>query len=331
MIVRRAALGLALTVLVSGCSLLPTEPELPSLAITTPVTTQREIVTVSRGALAVQVDLHVTFGAQRQQSLYTRGGGRLKALHAQVGERVAEGQLLAELEAGSLTFDVARAELLVQRRKLAITMLENRTDRVPTPEELQIARLDLQEAELTLAQAAEALAATQVVAPFAGTILSMATVEGGEVRPFQDLMILAGDGDAVARAQAEPLTAAQLQVGQPVKLYLMDGDPTPLLGRITEIAPAGDLRTNRTVVMALDKPSPRVRPGLVGRAEVVVQEKTDILLIPKSAIKTYGGRAFVTVVKAESRQEVAIETGLDNGVMVEVTEGLALGDQVASR
>jgi RND family efflux transporter MFP subunit len=331
MMMHRAAPGLALAVLMSGCSLLPTEPALPPLDITTPVTTQREIVTVRRGPLALQTQLQVTFGAERQQALYTRSDGRLKTLHAQVGERVAEGAVLAELEAGSLTFDVARAELMVKRRTLALTMLEHRKDPAATPEELAMARLDLQEAELILAQANELLAATRVVAPFAGTIVSMAGKVGDEVKSFKDLIILAGAGGTVARAQADPATAAQIHVGQTVNLYPNDSDPTPLVGRVIETPSAANAGTNGPVVIAFDQSSPRARPGLSGRAEVVLQQKDEALLIPKSAIKTYGGMQFVTVVKGESRQEVAIETGLDNGVTVAVTKGLSAGDQVLGR
>jgi macrolide-specific efflux system membrane fusion protein len=327
--IRYAALALAVALLISGCSLLPTEAELPPLQISTPVTTQREIVTLRRSSLAVQVELQGLFGSARQQSLYAQSGGRLKALHVQVGDRVQEGQLLAELEAGSLTFDLARAELNVQRRKLALSMVENRKDSLPAEQEM--ARLDLQEAELTLAQAREALAATQVVAPFAGTIISVTGTVGAELRPAQELLVLAGEGDLVMRAPVDPVTGAQLQVGQLARLYPNDGAQAPLLGRVAQVPPLGDGRTNGSVLIALDEPSPRARPLLSGRVEVVVQEKADVLLLPKSAIKLYGGREFVTVVKGESRQEVAIKTGLDNGVMVEVLEGLEAGAQVVGR
>lgn len=83
--------------------------------------------------------------------------------------------------------------------------------------------------------------------------------------------------------------------------------------------------------MAPDTNSPRLRPGQNGRIEVILDAKEDALIVPQSAIRYFGGRAFVTVVEGESRREVAIRVGLENEQYVEVVEGLREGERVVGR
>ncbi|HLN61973.1 MAG TPA: efflux RND transporter periplasmic adaptor subunit [Symbiobacteriaceae bacterium] len=322
-----------LVLLSAGCSLLPKEAALPPLDIPTPVTTQPAVTTLKLGTITVTASLTVTFGAQQQQQLYFRQGGRLAAVNVAPGDHVAAGQVLAAVESGTLGFDLQRAQLQVRRQQLVVAGNRSRADFVnaPSPEQVAADEIALQEAEIALAQAQQALAGTQIIAPFAGTVTGVLAAAGDEADAYKPIIVLDGDGPAVARTQVDQLTLGQLQAGQQVSISPNDGNPAAIAGTVAIVPPASIATDKATVVLSINQASDRIKPGQSGKATVVVQRKENVLVVPKSAIKTYSGRQFVTVVQGETRQEVSVTTGLDSGTSVEIISGLKPGDTVLSR
>lgn len=73
----------------------------------------------------------------------------------------------------------------------------------------------------------------------------------------------------------------------------------------------------------------QLRQGLTVTVSLIVQQVTDVLLIPYAAITTEGGQSYVQVVSSTGAIEKrAIKTGITDYVNTEVTEGLSEGEQV---
>jgi RND family efflux transporter MFP subunit len=328
---RMIALGACL--LLAGCSLLPPEAEEPAIEVSAPVVTQREVIMVKRGPVETRLKLNVVLGGERQSPLYFRTGGRLHALHAGLGQKVEAGALLAELEAGSLPYDLESAELDLERAKLKLEQVRSRIGFVNGPSETDLKgyELDVRQAELKLRRIQDQLAATRLYAPFAGEVVQVEAVEGDSVAAYNTVLIIAGDGAVVARAPVDESQAAKLTPGQRVEIFPNDGNPTPIKGRVVSVPAVNTRAEDRVAVFAPDQPSDRLVVGRNGRAEVVLQRKEDVLRVPLSAIRTFSGRSFVTVVNGETRQEVAVEVGLQGDQFAEVLSGLKEGDKVVSR
>ena len=315
----------------SGCSLLPQEAAPPVIDVQAPQVTQREVTTVKRAPIEARQTVNVSFGAPQQSSLYFRSSGRLKHLAVAPGQKVAAGALLAELESGALSYDLQLAQIEVEKASLALEKARSRKGFAdePSATELQRLELDLQAAEIRLQKQQQQMLDSRLLAPFAGQVVSVAAAEGDATEAYKEILVLAGEGVTLARGTADEATAAKLQPGQAVDIYPADGDPTPIRGKVVSVPQAG--AKDRTLVIAPDKPADRLRVGRNGKAEVIVQAKADALVVPLSAIRTFGGRKFVTVVEGETRREVAITTGLESDQYAEVLEGLKAGDQVVSR
>ncbi|HEY7312778.1 MAG TPA: efflux RND transporter periplasmic adaptor subunit [Gemmataceae bacterium] len=100
-----------------------------------------------------------------------------------------------------------------------------------------------------------------------------------------------------------------------------------------------DLQT-KTMRAEIDIPNPLVtvgdrqvrliKQGMYGNVTVILARKENALSISSACLvgKTEGNKAFVYVVRDGKARKVAIETGLDNGVLVEVLKGLEPDDQV---
>jgi len=73
----------------------------------------------------------------------------------------------------------------------------------------------------------------------------------------------------------------------------------------------------------------QLREGLTVTVTIVVDERTDVLLVPNAAITSSGGQSYVQVVSpAGTTEERAIQTGISDWQFTEVTGGLSEGEQV---
>ena len=75
----------------------------------------------------------------------------------------------------------------------------------------------------------------------------------------------------------------------------------------------------------------QLREGLTVTVTILVDERTDVLMVPNSAITSQGGQPYVQVAKGDATEERAIETGISDWQYTEVTSGLSEGEQVAVR
>lgn len=109
----------------------------------------------------------------------------------------------------------------------------------------------------------------------------------------------------------------------------------PFPGKVVRIAPLGEERDNvigfevRVAITDLQK---ILRARMSANAEIIVQEKKDVLLIPENAVVYDQQRkTFVDVYDPAAegqRKRVPIEVGISDGTTTEVVAGLEAGNQV---
>lgn len=72
-----------------------------------------------------------------------------------------------------------------------------------------------------------------------------------------------------------------------------------------------------------------LRPGMSVQAEIVIANAENVLVVPIASIVESGAEQLVTRLNADGVEEVvAIETGLTDGLYVEVVSGLSEGDRI---
>lgn len=88
--------------------------------------------------------------------------------------------------------------------------------------------------------------------------------------------------------------------------------------------------TTYPVIVLLDDTDETIYSGMAVTATIIISSKSDILLIPSTAIETIGESSTVRVVKNGKISTVTIETGDTNDSEIEVTSGLSEGDVIIS-
>jgi len=111
----------------------------------------------------------------------------------------------------------------------------------------------------------------------------------------------------------------------------VEGDPGEHTGRVVRVSPVFE-KQNRTLTVEaeVENRQGRLRAGSFATAEIVVDAKQPVVLVPASAVVTFAGIEKVLVEKQGSAAERRIRTGRRAGDRVEVLEGVAPGDLIVA-
>jgi HlyD family secretion protein len=137
------------------------------------------------------------------------------------------------------------------------------------------------------------------------------------------------------RGRVDETEIGNLRLGQPARIRVETFKDRTFQGRVTQISPMGverDNVTNFEVRVSIDNPGNELKANMTANAEIVLEERPNVLIVPEAAI-TYDAtrKASVDVLdKSErmGRRHVPITVGISNGTRTQVLEGLNQGDRV---
>ncbi len=147
---------------------------------------------------------------------------------------------------------------------------------------------------------------------------AMADIAAGELpAPLQQAI----DEGRITREEVEEM----MKQGPPEGMELPEGMEMP--EGFTPPAGMGEAATGQTSTAIPE--DFQLREGLTVTVTIIIEEKTDVLLVPNAAITSEGGQSYVQVVSPSGETEQrAIQTGLSDFQFTEVTEGLSEGEQI---
>lgn len=179
--------------------------------------------------------------------------------------------------------------------------------------------------------------AAQVIrAPFDGAVARKFAEEGDTVGLGQPVFSIADTRSTWVTALVDDADLDKLRLGQRVQVSLPTYLPAVHWGTVVQIgataeprSPAlAEARVVRTKV-ALDHPSPQLKPGIEVNVEGDVVMRDDCLIVPCDGIVEERARRFVWRVDGNRVVRSEIQTGATNYVVSEILSGLEEGDRVA--
>ena len=321
-------------------------PAKPALTVTTVQATVRSIPTVLSANGNVMAWQEASVGAEI-------GGVRVQELHANVGDTVQRGQLLASLVSDGVQADVAlaRAQLAEAQANSADAFANAERARslqnTGALSAQQIAQLLTAEqtAKARVESAKAALDAqllrmkhTQVLAPDSGTITQRSAALGAVVGAGSEMFRMVRQGRLEWRAELTSAELGRVPVGTSVVVSAPGGAQAQ--GRVRMMAPTVDPQTRLGLVyvdlLAPAAPSKAplaqgFKPGMYAQGSFVLG-KSDGLTIPQPAVVVRDGFSYCFAVQPDGRvAQLKINTGrrLDGG-LVEVLDGLGKGALVVA-
>ena len=170
----------------------------------------------------------------------------------------------------------------------------------------------------------------KICANQAGMILSINTEIGSEVNKNNVFATIGNMDQIYLLSEVSELDMDLIEEGQKVILNFEIDFGEEYLGTVDYISPKGKIDNNGIVTyetkITVDEPLNKVLDGLSGLVEFVIKEKTDVVIIPNSAVEIVEGKQQVEV-KTEDGSEIReIVTGFTDGISTEVITGLAEGE-----
>jgi len=337
----------------------------------------RQPVEVVRGDLAVTVGGSGNIAVSEEAKLVFGAGGKIDKIYVDEGDKVTEGEVLAELDTDTLELALTQAEAAQVQAEAAQAQAE------AAQVQASAARDD---AEYSLEQLKKVLLASSDRVKVAEAYLDAAELQlkaaGSQLKAAESQLEVAEQAVAEARRQLDEATITASFDGLVASVYAKEGDivPSPTMSpmaiihlidpstmeleaEVDEIDIA-DVEPGQRVIIEVDAlpdvkfegvvasisplPSPRggvvlydvkigfsvpegsaFRVGMSATADIVISERSNVLLVPNRAIiKDSQGRAIVQVVVDKQTEERLVVVGLSDGFETEIIDGLKEGEVV---
>jgi len=192
---------------------------------------------------------------------------------------------------------------------------------------LKIAVLNLEMAELNLEKAV-------IVAPLDGVVADVTISEGQELSAAALAapgITLVGAGEIEMRGLIDEIDVALVKVGQAANITVDALPDETLEGTVAFVSPTGTSLIGVVyyeTTMTLEGPVEGLRDGMTATAEIVIERRDDVLVIPNRSLRGTLDAPKVVVLVDGQEEERDITLGLSDGIDTEVLSGLEEGDKV---
>jgi membrane fusion protein (multidrug efflux system) len=326
---------------------------------------QVETAVVADGARSLT--LPGTLEANQEAAIDARATGYVLWWRADIGDRVAAGFALAQLDTPELNQQLAQARAALKQKKGALEQAvanSDYADVTATREDallqadlsskqtndqahaqvkvweanVDAAKADVAAARANVRELEQMVSFGQVVAPFDGRI-TQRNIDVGT-------LVTAGGGTGTSagqpmfRIEATDPIRVFVQVPQTFALSVKDGESASVSvrelpghafdGHVTRTTGTLD-PASRTLKVQIDVPNPtgELLAGMFAQVTLAVALPHRVVVVPSSAVITDARGVHVATLDGEGQVHlVAVQRGIDNGREIDLLEGLTGGEQV---
>jgi len=263
-------------------------------------------------------------------------GGILQQIYVKEGQKVSKGQLLARIDDGGMSQQLAQMQI---QADLAKTTFERQKrlweQKIGSEIQYLQAKSSYEGQQSLVSQMKSQLSKSTVSAPFAGTIDDIITEQGNVVSPGQTpILRIVNLSDMYIKTDVPESYIADVIEGKDVEVTF------PVLGKTIDakIRQTGSFINpdNRTFNAEIEVPNKEkaIKPNLTARLKINDYTNEKALMIPQSIIsENADGEQYIYILdsingqKAIAKQTI-IKTGKTQGDVIEVLEGVKDGDEI---
>lgn len=290
--------------------------------------------------------------------------GIITDLYKEPGDYVNAGDVIAKVKVIPDMSQLSSAEMRVRLAEINLKQAQTDFEReenlynqkLVSAEEFDKTRLALDQARQEKLASVDALqvvrdgvsqsnakaSSTLVRSTISGVILDIPVKVGNSVilsNTFNDgttIASVANMNDLIFRGNIDETEVGQLVSGMPMKITVgalqdlkFDAALEYISPKAVESNGANQFEIKAAVRLA---EGGKIRSGYSANAEIVLSRADKVLSVPESAIEFSGDSTFLYVVKGEGKQKTyerhQVETGLSDGVNIEIKKGISANDKV---
>ena len=260
--------------------------------------------------------------------------GTLIALNVKAGQRVSKGQLLARVDDGGSSQQVASLETQYQLAKTTFERQKNLwNQKIGSEIQYLQAQTQMLSLQRSVAQAKAMLSKTEIRAPFSGTIDEVFVEKGQVVSASpQGLMRIVNLNNMYVSTSVPESYIGKLKVGTQVDVFLTSLNKN-YKGKVRQIGNFIN-PNNRSFGIEVSIPNPEnlLRPNQVAKLKVIDYTVKNAIVVPSNVIQEDGkGNQFVFVAsnsngKTATAKKAMVTTGKSSDNVTEILSGLSAND-----
>jgi cobalt-zinc-cadmium efflux system membrane fusion protein len=310
-----------------------------------------ELATAGPASIRSSLQLlgEVKLNQDRSVFVTPRLAGLVEAVHANAGDRVRRGQVLAVISSQALADQ--RGDLLAAQKRLALakTTYEREKklweEKVTAEQDYLAARQAFQEAEITAASARQKLASLgasatestqgltryELRAPIDGVVTDK-KISVGEVLKEDSLVFQVADLSTVWVELVVPAKdVTRIKVGDKaqVKTTALDGEASAKVSYVGALV--GEQSRSATARLVLPNAKGQWRPGLPVTVDLTADEANVKVAVAADAVQSLEKWQVVFGRFGGQFEARPVELGRSDGRFVEVTKGLSGGERYAAK
>ena len=170
---------------------------------------------------------------------------------------------------------------------------------------------------------------TAVISPITGVVKEKTASRGEYMQPGKPIATIVQINPLRLKLEVPEAFAANIKIGQEVSLKVDSFAGQQFAGTIRRINPSVDEK-NRSLVAEAEVKNDRgsLKPGMFARAEIVANRGGTALMVPEKSVVSIAGVNKVFVVDGDHAAERLVKLGGRDGALIEITDGVKLGDRV---
>lgn len=299
-----------------------------------------QVVHLKPGEITRRITLPGNLRAYQETMLYAKVPGYLKSIAVDRGDWVKANDVLAEIEAPEMLADVAKFKAEADVAEMEVKRVNEAIKKAPDlviPLTVDAARGKYEIAKANLARIETLLGYAKITAPFGGVITKRwvdvgafipAATSSSAARSAAVVTLMDFDRVRIDVAIAEP-EVPLIKKDLAVKVTVAELPGRVFDGTITRFAYALDESTKQMMTeIEISNVDHTLRPGMYASCQIALEKKTDAQLLPAEALISEKNKSFVFALRDNKAVRVPVKTGFDDGISVEILDGLKPNEAV---
>jgi HlyD family secretion protein len=200
------------------------------------------------------------------------------------------------------------------------------------PQATGVASTQVEQAQAALDLAKNQLDNAVITSPISGVIAARNIDAGELVSSSVPAFVVIDTSTMSAEASVSQDMVEKIHVGEAAMVTIdAGGAPERIPGTVDTVSPALDPRSQGYLIkVAVKNAGGDLRPGMFARVAFPVHDRSNVLVVPNSAIVTETGVDYVYAVINGVVKKKAVETGISTDSVTEIISGLDEGTTVVT-
>jgi len=285
------------------------------------------IETTQKGNLSRTLQFTGTIEGEEQSVIASRLMETVKDIPVRVGQRVSRGQVVVRLDDINPQAMYRQAKATMDNAKADFERMQTLYQQGAVSKQvLDQTKLGYDVAQSNFAAARDLV---ELPSPVSGEVVRIHVKAGETVSPGMPVVTVAASKEVRVKFYASSEERRMVSAKQQARIYLSLSDTTWTSAIVDKVEDAADPQTRLfEITVKSDNPEGMLKPGVLTKVDVIIEERKDVLSVSKEALMTNGATTVFVVDTNNKAAKRTLTLGIRTSDRAESLTGLQAGERV---